>query len=53
MKCGERQVEAKAEKEDFIKRMQEIMDRLGVPLSVAWVPAGAKSIRGEIKQETI
>jgi len=53
MKCGERQVEAKAEKEDFIKRMQEIMDRLGVPLSVAWVPAGAKSIRGEIKQGTI
>lgn len=53
MKCGERQVGAKGEKEDVIKRMQEIMGRLGIPLSVAWAPGDAKSVHGEIKHGTI
>ncbi len=33
--------------------MQKILDRLGIPLSVAWIPDDAKSIHGEIKQDTI
>ncbi len=40
------------EKEGAIK-MQKILGRLGIPLSVAWIPDDAKSVHGEIKQGTI
>jgi hypothetical protein len=33
--------------------MQGILDRLGIPLSVAWIIGDAKSIHGEIKQVTL
>ncbi len=33
--------------------MHEILDKLGIPLSVAWVPDRTRPIHGEIKQGTI
>lgn len=34
-------------------KMQKILDKLGMPLSVAWELDDAKSMHGEIKQGTI
>ncbi len=43
----ERQVGSRAGKEDSVKRMQGILDRLGIRLCVAWLPDDGKSIHGD------
>jgi hypothetical protein len=50
MENKERQFDNSAAKENVIKRMQGILDRLGIPLSVAWIPDDAKSIHSEISK---
>jgi hypothetical protein len=36
-----------------VRRMQEILNKLGIPLCVEWVPDDARSVHGEIRQGTI
>jgi hypothetical protein len=33
--------------------MQDVLERLGIPLSVVWTPENNRSIHGEIRQGTI
>jgi hypothetical protein len=40
-------------RETTTKRMQEVLERLGIPLSIVWKPENNRSIHGEIKQGTI
>ncbi len=40
-------------REGVVRRMQEILDKLGIPLSVDWMPDDAASIHGEIRQDRI
>ena len=53
MENNERQIGSRAGKEDSVKQMQGILDRLSIRLCVAWLPDDGKSIHGEIKQGPI
>jgi hypothetical protein len=49
---GERSIDSKCE-ERLERKMQEILNRLNLPLRVNWVPDKTRQVHGEIKRHTI